>query len=205
MTIVAKFPGRCTACGCGVKTGEQIVWTRGAGIRHATEPQCFEAKKANAGAPAPFDGKPLREFLQRAVDSGLKRPKARFLGPDGQTELRLSLATSTKNKDAIYIALGGEYMGLVTVDGAARGSFLRDQDLIDVLTAIVADPALAAKKYGALMCKCSFCGLPLTDDGSVMAGYGPICAKKWHLPHMALGTLPLLPVPTAADIEKGGL
>jgi hypothetical protein len=44
------------------------------------------------------------------------------------------------------------------------------------------------------MCRCSFCGLALTDEGSVFMGYGPICARNYGLPHVALGTYELLPV-----------
>jgi len=50
------------------------------------------------------------------------------------------------------------------------------------LLKVAADPARAAREYAALMGACSFCGLPLTDAGSVRVGYGPICAGNWGLP-----------------------
>lgn len=46
------------------------------------------------------------------------------------------------------------------------------------------------------MCRCSFCGLALTDEGSVEVGYGPVCAKRWGLPHQPHGVRVLTSVPS---------
>ena len=54
--------------------------------------------------------------------------------------------------------------------------------------AVAADPAAAAKAYGALMGRCSFCDTAITDEGSVEVGYGPVCAKRFGLPHTPKGT-----------------
>jgi Family of unknown function (DUF6011) len=42
-----------------------------------------------------------------------------------------------------------------------------------------ADPLAAAVKYGKLSGTCCSCGRDLTNDGSIEAGIGPICAKKF--------------------------
>jgi hypothetical protein len=94
----------------------------------------------------------------------------------------------SRNPGALYITLAGEYLGLISSDGRARGRFTQMPDVLERLSAIVAEPAFEAKRYAVLMCRCSFCGLPLTDDGSVLMGYGPICARNYDLPHIALGT-----------------
>lgn len=60
--------------------------------------------------------------------------------------------------------------------------------MLVALDRIATDPATAASEYGALMGRCSFCDLTITDDGSIAVGYGPICAKKFGLPHTAKGT-----------------
>lgn len=36
-----------------------------------------------------------------------------------------------------------------------------------------------AKRYGELYGRCIKCGRTLTDDESIAAGIGPICADKW--------------------------
>ena len=69
--------------------------------------------------------------------------------------------------------------------------------MLQTLTAIAADPATAAKAYGALMARCSFCGHPLKDDGSVDVGYGPKCAKQWGLAWTRGGVRALSAVPVA--------
>lgn len=55
------------------------------------------------------------------------------------------------------------------------------------LKAFAKDPATFAAQYGKRTGKCCFCDIRLTDDrdgSSVEVGYGPICAKKWNLPHL---------------------
>jgi len=42
MTIMAKYPGRCTKCGGSIAAGEQIEWARGAGAKHVKCPEIGE-------------------------------------------------------------------------------------------------------------------------------------------------------------------
>ena len=39
-----------------------------------------------------------------------------------------------------------------------------------------------AKRFGDLYGQCVFCGLKLTDERSITAGYGPKCAENRSLP-----------------------
>lgn len=55
-------------------------------------------------------------------------------------------------------------------------------DAMVYLAQIEADPIAAAKLSGKLTSCCSFCSRELTDELSVKAGYGPICAEHWGLP-----------------------
>lgn len=50
------------------------------------------------------------------------------------------------------------------------------------LRAIIADPIRQAVLEGHRTSNCCFCGLKLTSQESVLAGYGPICADNWGLP-----------------------
>jgi len=186
MTMIAKFAGTCTACRGRFAAGARIEWERGRGARHANPADCQPV----AAPPAPIvvNLKPVADFLTAARDRGLKFPKARFLAPTGG-ELRLSLAGPTSTAPgAIQVKLDDLWIGRVNPDGAVVGRLAGEPAFIDALTKIAADPAAAAKAYGALMCRCSFCDLPLTDAGSVEVGYGPVCAKKWGLPHEPKGT-----------------
>lgn len=56
------------------------------------------------------------------------------------------------------------------------------EEHIGYINQIEADPIAAAKLSGKLTSCCSFCSRELTDELSVKAGYGPICAEHWGLP-----------------------
>jgi hypothetical protein len=199
--LVSQFPGRCKSCGFGIKVGDTISWVKGAGASHASSAACATAKAEFDAIPAAqktFDASPIVAFLTAARDRGLKFPKARFLGPAG-AELKLSLAgAKSKFPGSISVVLGGDWIGRITPSAEVHGKLVNKPDVLAVLTAIGTDPAGMAKAYGALTCSCSFCGLGLTDEGSVEVGYGPVCAKKWGLPHKpkgapSLATLPAVP------------
>lgn len=49
----------------------------------------------------------------------------------------------------------------------------------DLVTEFEMDPLFAARKYGKLSGICCSCGRDLTNDGSIEAGIGPVCAKKF--------------------------
>lgn len=53
---------------------------------------------------------------------------------------------------------------------------------VAALTEVAADPAATAKAYATATATCCMCGIGLTDDRSVTAGYGPVCAENWGLP-----------------------
>lgn len=191
--MIAKFPGRCKACGGAIAAGTDIQWSRADGARHKTLAECQVAQAAKAAQPpAPHvDGAAvaIAQFLQAAQARGLKWPKVRFLAPAGRGELRLSIAGPTsKAPGAINVILNGEYFGRILTDGATTFKLAEDAAVLAELRRIAAEPAKAAAAYGALMGRCSFCNLTLTDAGSVAVGYGPVCAEKYGLPHHHEGT-----------------
>jgi hypothetical protein len=206
MTITAKYASRCLSCKNLIAVGESINWQRGLGVRHATFKQCAAAtEKARIAAvadsalasalapPAKLDLLPLMEFITDAKDAGLKSPKLRVLAPDGKTELRLSLTKSGQLPGSLAIVANfsdeRRFLGGIRPDGTSYGALATDTVLQAHLVVVAADPAAAAKAYAVLMCRCSFCGLPLTDEGSVEVGYGKVCAAHWNLPHAQLGTI----------------
>ena len=192
--MTAKFPGTCKSCGGRITAGDAIVWSKALGAVHFSAEACIAAKAAQAAKPAPVavtatSAAPIASFINAAKARGLKFPKARFLAPDGRSEMRLSVAGErSKAPGAINVLIADEWIGRITVDGDVQGGLRTRGDVLATLDAIAVDPAVAAKAYGALMCRCSFCNLPLTDAGSVDVGYGPVCAKSWGLPHAPKGT-----------------
>lgn len=197
MTITARFPGQCKRCGQRIEAGESIIWVKGEGAEHARVCQ----RPAVAPPVQTVNASEIAAFLLAAKARGLKYPKARFLAPDGQTELRLTVAgEQSKAPGSINVFLGEAWTGRIRPDGALNGGALAtDAALLATLRQIALDPAAAAKAYGALMCRCSFCNLPLTDAGSVEVGYGPTCAKSYGLPHKPKGTPALSAVPESGD------
>jgi len=198
-TMNSRFPGTCTKCKASFPAGTPIIWTSGVGARHALPTACV-AVPVTPTKPVHADVSGITSFIARAARR-LKAPKARFLGPDGRSELRISIAgTRSRVPGATVIVLAEQFLGYVH-NGIVLGSLQGRADVLATLAAIAADPAKAAKEYGALMCRCSFCNLPLTDAGSVEVGYGPICAGNYDLPWGRQGVpeLTALPVLSPAD------
>lgn len=204
-TMTAKFNGKCKACGAFIPAGTIINYARGYGARHVS---CDAAKAARAAnfaaapvaAPAPaapvLDLKSIADFLHAAVARGLKSPKLRVLA-DGGREMRLNITRKGVEPGSIAVAVAGTFTGCVRMNGEVTAGLARDPALQARLLAVALDPAKAAKDYAALMGRCSFCNLPLTDAGSVEVGYGPVCAAHWGLPHAPKGTPALQAIPEA--------
>lgn len=206
-TMDSKFAGTCRECRTGFPAGTRIVWEAGAGAKHADTGLCAARKLAVASAPKPVtvtvNLKSIADFIGAAKARGLKFPKARFLAPGGG-DLRLNISGETSRvPGSIQVVVRDEWVGRVHPDGEVYGQALSgNTQLLDALRVIAADPAAAAKAYGALMCVCSFCGTGLTDEGSVEVGYGPVCAKNWGLPHQPKGTRQLTKVEVVAAMEQ---
>lgn len=184
MVMTSKFNGRCKTCNNTFLAGTTIDWTRDTGAKHTIcpiiVPTVVEPVTANAA--------PIAAFIDAAKARGLKFPKTRFLAPN-RSEMLLSLAgVTSKYPGSVQVKIAGSWVGRIEPTGTVAGPLANRTDVLDTLATIAADPAAAAKAYGALMCACSFCGKALTDAGSVEVGYGPICAKHYGLPHSPKGT-----------------
>jgi hypothetical protein len=189
MTITSKFTSKCRTCGGEVKAGDRVIWIRGvAGVTHVDAAACAAAPRPAAKPVVTANAKPMADFLAAAKARGLKRPKVSFIGPNG-VELLMKLAgAESKNPGAVFVFVGGGYTGSIAVDGVVRGALASNAEVLTIIANIASDPAAAAKAYGVLTGACSFCQKELTDAGSVEVGYGPVCAKKYGLPHTPRGT-----------------
>lgn len=197
MTMKAKFPGTCKTCKQQFPVDTRIEWAPGQGSVHANPADCVVRPVAApvVAAPVALDMKPVADFLMRAAGK-LKFPKALFLAPNGG-ELKLYVAgTRSTFPGSINVLVDGEWLGRITVEGEAHGRKLTGNPaIVAKLHEVAADPATAAKTYGVLRGQCSFCSKPLTDDGSLEVGYGPVCAKHYGLPWKAQGTRVVAPAP----------
>ena len=188
-TLRAKFPGNCRTCNTRFAVDTLITWAPGDGARHADRAAC-EAARRLAVPPVETlrEARAIFDFLKAAEGRGLKTPQARFLAPNGKDAMRLYLAGETsKTPGVLQILIADQWIGRIAPDGTLSGPRVTTEVAV-ALQRIADAPAIAAKQYAALTSRCSFCNLELTDAGSVLVGYGPICAERYGLPHTALGT-----------------
>lgn len=174
----------------------------------------FAVALIGKGAPAPAPNTPthvepvaepvlqvpgLFQFLSGAIAKGLKQPKLRMVAADGRSELRVSFARKPSMRDCLAVVVADDFRGYIKPDGTLLGRIKFDIDQQQRLLAVSVDPRAEAKRYAVLTSRCSFCNLPLTDEGSIEAGYGPVCAEHWGLPHTCKGTQqPVAPVAQAS-------
>lgn len=136
----------------------------------------------------------LYTLFEYAVSQNLKYPKIRLQHPTQAAETVIVKLAGAKSKyngqlmvtnDAGYGSSNNRYYGRIDNSGAIYSG----RDLTPAIEALLeefaADPVGVAQRYGKLTGNCMFCGKKLDDPISVAVGYGPVCAKKWHLPHNA--------------------
>lgn len=125
---------------------------------------------AREAASLTVDLSSIRTMFEKAVANGYKKPIYRAAG------LVINRASDFgKNPGALYVKSDeGDYLGkIIGTDYTGKPA--------PSLTAIAADPRGEAIKYGQRTGTCSCCGRTLTNEGSIEAGIGPICASKWGL------------------------
>lgn len=129
---------------------------------------------------APISLPNIQSMFDKARQGGLLLPRLRldqsiriehWATPDGQGELRVRQ---------------GRYPAGIRLGAIRQGQFHSRPEAtpahIATLSEFDTDVAQGAKVYGRAFGHCCFCGLTLTDQPSVEAGYGPVCAGRWGLP-----------------------
>ena len=137
-------------------------------------------------APPPAVGlEPLLALFDHA-SKYLKFPKITF--QYGDDLLQLSLAgKGSSQPGSIGVTDGKGYhkskwFGRITKDGLWDPSPKATEELADFLVLLAQDPKGTVSAHGHKSGHCSFCSLPLTDERSVVSGYGKVCAQRWGLP-----------------------
>ena len=128
-------------------------------------------------------------LMKRAVDPKSKTfPKLWLKLSD--SDLRIHRATSASKYNGQLMLTDGKgygrnlYFGRIDTKGdlfLAYEGKQRSQEIIDLLTRLVADPEKVVSEYGNLSGNCFACHKQLTDDRSIRVGYGKVCAKKFGL------------------------
>jgi hypothetical protein len=128
-------------------------------------------------------------LMKRAVDpKGKTFPKLWLKLSD--SDLRIHRATSASKYNGQLMLTDGKgygrnlYFGRIDTKGdlfLAYEGKQRSQEIIDLLTRLVADPEKVVSEYGNLSGNCFACHKQLTDDRSIRVGYGKVCAKKFGL------------------------
>lgn len=117
----------------------------------------------------------------------IKWPKVMLKLADG-TDVKIWVqGPNSKVPGAIGVVIGGQWAGRIQQNGdfdqgKEFSASQQKEEVIDLLKAFAHDPATIAAQYGKLSGNCSFCQTPLTDPKSLAVGYGPTCAKNYHLP-----------------------
>ena len=198
MIINSRFATTCKKCNASIAVGTPVVWTPGEkGVYHADISACspppdyYVAPTVKQAPPPPppidYSMKPLADVMTTV---GLKRPSLRLNSAMG--EVVLSLTRGGVAPGSVAIKIAGNFIGCVRPSGECS-SLLKNQNYADLrkhLLDIATDKSSliqAAVAYAKLTNNCSFCGLQLTNDFSVVYGYGPICAENWGLPHALNG------------------
>lgn len=131
--------------------------------------------------------KPLFDLFARA-HLNLKYPRLRLMDAKGRLVVVKLSGPGSKNCGSLNVTNGEKYgdagavfYGYVHQDG---GVTIKDQGVLDLLTALASDPAGVAASQGLASGSCVFCGKSLSDSeaGSSEIGFGPVCAAHWNLP-----------------------
>lgn len=159
-----RYASSCAACGAQVpaEAGWLVKGPSGWEVRH--QGSC----PAPGDAPAPAAGLDLSEL-----------PEGRYGIPGGETRLKVRIEKPTEGRWARYVFVkdAAEYGQGQRYGRQAPGESYSGK-IVAELEAILADPAAAAARYGALTERCGLCNRKLEDKASVERGIGPICAAK---------------------------
>lgn len=136
-------------------------------------------------------------LLTNALNAGIQKATIRLSLPDnmGRVIIRISAKsrrvfvndrdreyTNPKTGDVRKVTYGEIAPSAVFEPSRyAKPEFVKAVRV--ALTAFEENPAKAASLEGHATGNCCFCGRHLDNAASVKAGYGPICAERYGLPH----------------------
>lgn len=128
-----------------------------------------------------IDLMPIVSLFRKAGEK-LAKPKLTFIH-DG-----VGFRISTSRDGAwLHVAepqYGGLYYGKINM---ADGAWVNGRNACEAVAVFLrdfaTDPVRKAAEYGHKTGLCCFCHKGLDNPASTEVGYGPVCARKWGLPH----------------------
>lgn len=134
-----------------------------------------------AAQPKPKQFPNIAKLFSNALASGLAWPKITYDLPTYECPLVLSYVP---RYDCIQVKCNNQLKGTLKMPGGIEDMRwpIKAGFFTEELTRIEADPVKAAVVSGKETNHCCFCNKHLTDERSVVHGYGPVCATNYDLP-----------------------
>lgn len=122
--------------------------------------------------------------------AAISNPRARVTIERPNFRLVIRYVSRGKNEGGLYLSNGvransGEadiYYGKITRTGEFHPSAHCTDAVVNMILEFEESPKNAAFRYGKRTNRCCFCDQQLTDERSVAAGYGQVCAMHYGLP-----------------------
>lgn len=123
--------------------------------------------------------------LFRRAGASLRNPRITLM-LEGTGPVTLKLMTRGQYPGTINVVSGSwpnqTWYGRIGLEGDLVRGRAMTEPVLTLIRELSENPVAAAQRYAALTGNCCFCNLPLTDERSTTAGYGPICAGHYGLP-----------------------
>ncbi len=188
--MTAKFKSKCFACDVRIKVGDAMEYHGVSGSKHvdcaaAVDSQIVADLRKTESITQLGDFTDVYALFEKAAKGG-KWPRI-TINADGFEFYLYMSGPSAMIPDVLNVKTPGghghlDWYGRITPGGAWDQRHKEvDERMADALCRLAMDPVGTAAMYGKLSGKCCFCKKQLTDEPSVDAGYGPVCAKRWGL------------------------
>jgi len=178
LSLVGQFKSR------GTLSDKQWMWVgKLADAVNGTVPAQPQQKTLEVGSFAS-----VVELFKLAGEK-LKYPRIVLLVEEPKLDIALTLAGAKARRPGTVNVLSPadkDWLGRVTPEGVWEPRRAVKEPLLGSLTALLTrfakEPVIVAAEFGKLTGRCCFCNSGLTDERSTEVGYGPVCAKQWHMP-----------------------
>lgn len=145
------------------------------------------AGSASSATPLQGSFSPIFVMFRLANTTGdMKQPRIRLMTEDG---VFVQLNFDPEHPSEIRVFRDGwSGHGYRRYAGTIHEGFIvpyRDRftpSMVAVINQLASDPLGTALAMAKLLSACMYCGSRLADEESKRRGYGPTCARNWHLP-----------------------
>lgn len=168
------------------KSGGKLSPAQWAWVKKLVDGASNRTPKPELSTEAVGDFSGVIALFATAKNSKLKYPKITMHDENGNT-IQLSMAgAKAKKPGSINVTDGGKFgsniwYGRVLADGTWEQSSKATREVGNLLKELSANPAAFAFKHGEKHGHCCFCNKKLTQENSMLAGFGPVCADNWGL------------------------